>query len=190
MLSSITRGCIGFSTHRDKWLSSIIRRVTGHQFSHSFIVLDTVEAASSKHIYILEAVSPRVKTESLDVYMGWDTMFEVWAPLEVSEEEIEHALRRTERSFLRKRYSYASLVGIGLTILANRYLGWIIRNPLRMGAWCAEANWHYLCRLMPDLFSWMDHTSVSPASLHHIVSQSGRFQLIYSKKYDEHSPIS
>lgn len=180
----LKRGAVGFSTHKNKLLSRLIRWFTRYEYSHSFVVSDVVEANRSR-VYLLEVEAPQVAFSTLDSYNVKDTSYEIWYPIGVTDEEVDHALKLTERNFLKKKYSWASLVGIAITIVVQRVFGKVIKNPLRMGAWCAEADWHYLSTLMPDLFGWMDHSTVSPRDLHMIVKNSGRFELVKRKEFDD-----
>ena len=177
----LKRGAIGFSTHKDKPLSRLIRWFTKYKYSHSFVVSDVVK----NRVYLLEVEAPQVAFSTLDSYNIPTVEYEIWYPIGMDEAEIDQALRHTERIFLKKKYSWASLVGIAITIIVQKVFGKVIKNPLRMGAWCAEADWHYLSALMPDLFGWMDHSTVSPKDLHMIVSESGRFERVAWSEFSD-----
>jgi hypothetical protein len=180
------RGAIGFSTHRNKKLSRIIRWFTGHRYSHSFIVAEAIgsrKEAEPQRVYLLDAYKREVSFSSAKTYEGDDTEYEIWWPKDVLPATIDAALSKTEDLYVKQPYSYARLLGIGIRMFLQKKFGWVIKNPLPLGTICSEVTWFYLNELFPGTFGHLDRLNVSPEDLWTHVRASEQFEKIRYKPF-------
>jgi len=173
------RGAIAFTSHKTSWISKAIRWFTKSKFSHSLIIVDEV----GENRYLLEAGTKEVSFDLFDKYEKKQSSYEIWIPKGVTEEEIERALKKTQKEFVHKTYGYLQLIGFAMKIGLQK-IGIQINNPIKLGSICSEVDWYYLKELMPHIFKKYDRDSVSPKDLRDIILKHPiSFELIEKKEY-------
>lgn len=185
-----SRGAIGFSTHRDKPLSRLIRWFTGEPWSHTFLITDIIgnRKTNTHRVYLFDAVATgRVAHNVIQNYNNADTQLEIWAPksgVDGAQDAIEWAIRFTELAFVDKRYSLWSLITSALKLFTRKRAGLPVINPDR-GTNCVQVVSTYLAALGPAFITAQKAESfISPGDLHNWVSTSGWFEKIHEKKFD------
>jgi hypothetical protein len=174
------RGQIGFSTHREKRLSKLIRWFTNHRFSHTFLISDVTD---KQKVYLLDAYKKEVAFTPLRFYNDKDTEYELWEPIGVSDELVSEAMDKVELRYMKKPYSFSRLAGIAIKLAVKWKFGRVIKNPFGLGTICSDVSLDYLAEIMPDLFAHLDKDHTNPSDLYDIVAHSGRFTLVTHKDF-------
>jgi len=168
------RGCIGFSTTKDSFISKAIRWFRSSHVSHTFIILDRYT--------VLEAGFFKVRMNPLKKYFKKSEYVEIYKPKEVDSSTIERAIGKI-MDLRGRRYGRLQLLGfIWIWLLRKLFID--PKNPFTKGIICSELVYLYMKELGCKGIEDYTKDEVAPDDLLVICRDYGEFRRVYLSKVE------
>lgn len=181
---NVQQGDVAFSGKR-KWnfYSAAVKYITGSPWSHSFILLGSVNG----EISAMEADLDVTVVSWQSQYVTADNdYYEVYRPIKASQEDIQRATQYCFDNYAEEVYGFLEIPWFIYRIYANKWFGWKPKkNWSSTGMFCSELTYDYLYQLggeYRDLIKDFTPDTASPADLYNLAkTRLDLFQFVLSR---------
>ena len=180
----VQQGDIAFSGKRAwNWYSASVKYITGSKWSHSFILVGSV----NDELSVMEAdLDVTVVSWQQQYVVANNDYYQVYRPIKASQEDIQRATKYCYDNYAEEVYGFMQIPWFVYRIYAKKWFGINAKkNWSSQGMFCSELTFDYLYQLggeYRDLLKDFTSETASPQDLDDLViSRPDLFQFVLER---------